>query len=54
MSTPEADPADVAEQQASASRDEPLTSTPEVPPDAPEADVVEQATVVEQDEDDYR
>jgi hypothetical protein len=81
MTTPEADPADVAEQQSSANRDERRTSTPEVPLGAPEADVVEQAadagpgehvadrdlpleadefdaaeqaTVVEQDEDDYR
>ncbi|MDT7546837.1 MAG: hypothetical protein QOE99_2947 [Actinomycetota bacterium] len=43
MSTPEANPADVAEQRASASRDEPLSSAPEVPLDAPEADVVEQS-----------
>jgi hypothetical protein len=42
MTTPEADPADVAEQQASASRDEPTTAAPDLPLDAPEADVAEQ------------
>ncbi|MBK5306506.1 MAG: hypothetical protein JJD92_07445 [Frankiaceae bacterium] len=53
MTTPEADPADVAEQHASAARDEPRPPDVDLPLEAPEADVAEQAVVVEQD-DEYR
>ena len=42
MTTPEADPADLAEQHASATRDEPRTPDVDVPLEAPAADVVEQ------------
>ncbi|MCW2571249.1 MAG: hypothetical protein JWO88_1307 [Frankiales bacterium] len=42
MSTPEADPADVADQHASATRDEPRSPDGELPLEAPEADVAEQ------------
>jgi hypothetical protein len=42
MTTPEADPADVAEQNASATRDEPRTPTGDLPLEAPAADVAEQ------------
>ena len=42
MTTPEADPADVAEQHASATRDEAAAAAPDLPLDAPEADVAEQ------------
>ena len=45
MTTPEADPADVAEQHASAARDEALTPDVEVPLEAAAADVVEQQAV---------
>jgi hypothetical protein len=42
MTTPEADPADLAEQQASAARDEANRPEPDVPLEAPAADVAEQ------------
>src|SRR3954462_15830756 len=42
MTTPEADPADLAEQHASATRDEARTPDVEVPLEAPAADVAEQ------------
>jgi hypothetical protein len=42
MTTPEADPADVAEQQASPSRDEARPPAGELPLEASEADVAEQ------------
>jgi hypothetical protein len=45
MTSPEADPADVAEQLASPSRDEPLTPDLEVPLEASEADAAEQLAV---------
>jgi hypothetical protein len=53
MTSPEADPADVAEQQASVAGDEARTPDVDVPLEAPEADVAEQAAVVEQG-DEYR
>ena len=43
MTTPEADPADLADQHASAARDEPRTQELDVPLEAPVADVAEQA-----------
>jgi hypothetical protein len=43
MTTPEANPVDVAEQRASAARDEATTPAVEVPLEAPAADVAEQA-----------
>jgi hypothetical protein len=42
MTTPEADPADLAEQHASAARDEARPSDVELPLEAPAADVAEQ------------
>jgi hypothetical protein len=42
MTTPEADPADLAEQHATASRDEARPPEVEVPLEAPAADVAEQ------------
>jgi hypothetical protein len=42
MTTPEADPADLSEQNATAARDAPAGSDPAVPLEAPEADVLEQ------------
>jgi hypothetical protein len=53
MTTPEANPADVEEQQASAAGDDVSTPANDVPLEAPEADVAEQAVVVEE-EDEYR
>jgi hypothetical protein len=44
MTTPEGNPVDLAEQSASATRDEAVTPAADVPVDAPEADVLEQAT----------
>jgi hypothetical protein len=43
MTSPEADPADVAEQHASATRDEPRPPDVELPLEAAEADVAEQS-----------
>jgi hypothetical protein len=43
MTAPEADPADVAEQHASPTRDEARTQEVDVPLEAPEADVAEQS-----------
>ena len=43
MTTPEADPADLTEQQATASRDTAAATDPSVPLEAPEADVLEQS-----------
>lgn len=43
MTTPEANPADVAEQRASAARDDASTPAVDVALEAPEADVAEQA-----------
>jgi hypothetical protein len=43
MTTPEANPADVAEQHASAARDDESTPAVDVPLEASEADVAEQA-----------
>jgi hypothetical protein len=43
MTTPEADPADLSEQHATATRDEPTSTEPTVPLEAPEADVLEQS-----------
>jgi hypothetical protein len=43
MTTPEANPADVTEQQASATRDEPATRDTDVPLEASEADVLDQS-----------
>lgn len=57
MTTPEANPADVAEQLATATRDEAASRGTEVPLEADEADVLEQAAdarPVEQDADEYR
>ena len=42
MTTPEADPADLAEQHASAARDEAQAPEVDLPLEAPAADVVEQ------------
>ena len=53
MTTPEADPADLAEQQVSAARDEPGSEDVEVPLEASAADAAEQAAAVEED-DEYR
>jgi hypothetical protein len=44
MTTPEADPADLSEQHATASRDAAAATEPAVPLEAPEADVLEQST----------
>jgi hypothetical protein len=46
MTTPEADPADLAEQHASASRDEARPADVDVPLEAPAADVAEQHIAV--------
>ena len=51
MSTPEADPADVAEQSLDAAPGQHRLPT-EVPLEADELDAAEQAVVVEHDEDD--
>ena len=45
MTTPEADPADLTEQLATPTRDEAVTRDGEVPLEAAEADVLDQATV---------
>jgi hypothetical protein len=44
MTTPEGDPVDLVEQSTSAARDDAASLTPVVPAEAPEADVLEQAT----------
>jgi len=44
MTTPEADPADLRDQQSTATRDAPAATDPAVPLEAPEADVLEQST----------
>jgi len=43
MTTPEADPADLTEQQATPTRDAAAEPAPAVPFEAPEADVLEQS-----------
>jgi len=43
MTTPEADPADLTEQQATATRDASALTEPTLPLEAPEADVLEQS-----------
>ena len=44
MTAPEADPADLSEQHATATRDAAAATNPDVPLEAPEADVLEQST----------
>jgi hypothetical protein len=53
MTSPEADPADLAEQHASAARDEARGPDVDLPLEADELDAAEQAVVVEEDEE-YR
>jgi len=53
MTTPEADPADVAEQRRPAVEDEPAPPVVDLPLEASDADAAEQAVVVDVDEE-YR
>jgi hypothetical protein len=53
MTTPEANPADVAEQHASAARDEAAPAAVDLPLESDDLDAAEQAVVVQED-DEYR